>query len=208
MKVVSLPVEQRERFGSCENRRLRKKGRLPVVLYGLGRDPAHLSVEAHSFGLMFRRGQRMFELSAGADTQMCLLKDVQFDALGDNLIHADLFRVDDKHTVEVDASIEFIGQADSPSGAVMDIIRHAVQVRCLPRAIPDQIELSISDLEVGNRITAGDLNLPEGVELVERPEATIVTHHFLHGSAAEGQSTEEIEDGGEEAPTEPAPSEE
>lgn len=196
MKIVTLPVEQREKLGSAESRRLRRSGRLPVNLYGMDRAPANLSVDAHEFDLSFHKGNRMFELSLDNNTQVCLLKDVQFNALGDTILHADLWRIDDSKPVTVRVALEFVGIPTPVSGAVTDYVTRDVQVTCIPRAIPAHIEVNIGDLAVGDRIDAKDLALPEGAELVDAPETCIVSFHYLHGGGDDG-------DGDGEASAEP-----
>ena len=97
MKIVTLPAEKRDTLGSANARRLRRAGRLPVNLYGMGRPTVNFSLDAHAFALGFARGNRMFELEVGDQTQVCLLKDVQYDALGDHSGGVDLLYIDGAH---------------------------------------------------------------------------------------------------------------
>lgn len=192
MKVVTLEVDKREKLGSAESRRLRRAGRIPVNLYGMGREPANFTVDSHGFTQQFENGNRMFELKLGDAVQICMLKDLQYDAMGDDILHADLLRVDDTVPVTANVAIEFSGVPDSPAGATMDYIRHDISVTAIPRSIPEKIEVNVSAIPVGTRMTAKELPLPEGVELAERAEATIVTHHYKHGgntddAAGEGE---------------------
>jgi len=200
MKIVTLPVEPRPTLGSAESRRLRRAGRLPVNLYGMNREPANLSVDRHSFALSFERGNRMFELALNDTTQVCLLKDIQYDALGDTLLHADLWRIDDSMPVTIRVALEFVGVPTPVSGAVTDYVTRDIQINCVPRNIPGHIEVNISKLEVGDRIDAKDLSLPEGASLVGAPETCIVSFHYLHGTGEDGADGAE---GADEAGNEP-----
>lgn len=198
MKIVTLPVEPREKLGSAESRRLRRAGRLPVNLYGMNREAANLSVDRHAFAMSFERGNRMFELTLNDNTQVCLLKDIQYDALGDTILHADLWRIDDTQPVTIRVALEFVGVPNPVAGAVTDYVTRDVQINCVPRAIPAHLEVNISKLEVGDRIDAKDLALPEGATLVDPPETCIVSFHYLHGGGTAGASEGEGEEGSAE----------
>lgn len=198
MKVIQLPVDRRTKTGSAESRRLRRDGRLPVNLYGLGRDPANLTVDAHDFDLKFQKGHRMFELTLDGQAQMCFLKDLGYDHLGTTVLHADLLRVDEKVPVTATVALEFVGNPDTPAGAILDVVRNDIHVTALPKLIPEHIEVHIGDLPVGERITVGDLKFPEGVTAVEDAARTIVTHHYKsagQAQAAEGEGDDEGEEG-------------
>lgn len=201
MKIVNLPVEKREALGSANARRLRRAGRLPVNLYGMGRAATNLTIDAHHFGLVFERGSRMFELQLGDDTQVCLLKDVQYDALGDGLMHADFWRVDDSKPVTINVALEFVGVPEQVSGAVVDYVTREVHISCIPRSIPRHLEVPVAHLHVGHHIQAGELELPEGAELMDPPETTLVSFHFKHGGGAE--DADAVEEGEGDASVEP-----
>lgn len=178
MEVVKLPVEFREKKGSQECKRIRNAGRIPAILYGEGREPRALSLEAHSMELALRRGARMFEFMVGDKTQMCLLKDIGFNAVGDKMVHMDFLRVDDKKPVVVNVGIEFINPPMPVAGALIEFINRDIHVSCLPRAIPSGLTVSIADLAVGGHIEAKDVVLPAGVTLADPPHKTLVSHHY------------------------------
>jgi large subunit ribosomal protein L25 len=180
MEIIKLAVEVREKTGSAESRRLRRSGRLPVVLYGMGRDPSHFSVDAHRFEIEYRKGRRMFELTAGEKTQVSLLKDVGFDFLGDNPVHADFIRIDDSKPVTVTVVLDFIGVPSPVAGAVLDYVNRDIHISCLPRQIPDAVPVHLGHLTVGQHIEAGQITVPPGVTLVDPPGKTIVSYHYKH----------------------------
>ena len=191
MKIVTVPIETREALGSANARRLRRAGRLPVNLYGMDRPASNFTVDTHLFQMEFERGSRMFELQFGDQTQVCLLKDVQYDALGSTLLHADFWRVDDTKPVAVNVALEFVGMPEQMAGAVVDLVAREVRINCVPREIPRQIELNIGDLNVGDRIEAKEIPLPEGAELLDAPETTVVSFHFKHGGGTDEEEGEE-----------------
>jgi large subunit ribosomal protein L25 len=197
MEIVNLPVEVREKTGSAESRRLRRSGRLPVVLYGMDRPTSTFSVDARRFSTEFRRGRRMFELSLGDKTQVSLLKDISFDALGDTAVHADFIRIDDTKPVRVNVAIDFVGVPAPVAGAVVDYVNRDIHVSCLPRAIPEAVTVNLAALTVGQHVEAKDLQLPEGVSLADPPGKTIVSYHYKHveavaAPAAEGVAEPEV----------------
>lgn len=197
MKIVTVPVEKREALGSANARRLRRAGRLPVNLYGMGRPSANYTLDTHTFSMNFERGSRMFELQLGDETQVCLLKEVQYDALGDRLQHADFWRVDDTKPVTINVALEFVGVPEQVSGAVVDYVTREVHISCVPRKIPRHLEINVGDLHVGHHLEAKDIELPEGATLVDPPETTIVSFHYKHGGGAveEGEETAESTEG-------------
>jgi large subunit ribosomal protein L25 len=198
MKIVTLSAEQRDALGSANARRLRRAGRLPVNLYGMGRPTANFSLDAHAFALDFERGSRMFELTVGDQTQVCLLKDIQYDALGDHIQHADFWRVDDDTAVTVNVALEFMGAPAEVAGAVIDYVTREVRISCVPRRIPHHLEIEVAGLQVGEHIEAKDIALPEGTVLVDPPDTTIATFHYKHTPVTEeDEETTEDDDSAE-----------
>jgi large subunit ribosomal protein L25 len=180
MDIVKLPIERRQKTGTAENRRLRRAGRMPGVLYGLGRDSVPFALDERHFLKQFHHGQRTFDLHLDGETQICLLKDVQFNAVGDQIVHVDFLRVDETKTVEVNIALDFVGSPAPVSGAVVEHVRQDVLVTCLPTAIPPRIQVPIGHMEAGDQLSAGQIQLPEGVTLAEDPNFTIVTYHIKH----------------------------
>jgi large subunit ribosomal protein L25 len=194
MQIVQLPVEKREKVGSAESRRLRRDGRLPVSLYGLGRAASCLSIDAHVFRLQFERGNRMFELTMDGKAQMCLVKDIHYSPVGETFLHVDLWRVESTSAIEVTSPLIFVGDPTPVSGATVDYLMHELRVSCLPKDIPKGIEVPVSGLAVGAHISANQVKLPEGLKLAGHGEQTVVSFHY---KAAEQQPATE------EAPAEP-----
>ncbi len=187
-----LKGEVRERLGSRYSKRLRENGRLPIVVYGHGEGPAPISVDAKETIKYIESGERVFTLDLGGKTETVLLRDVQFDYLGDGIIHADLARVDLDETTHANVHVRLKGDA---VGLKSDdtLLMHPVselEVECKLRDLPDEIVVNISELDAGDSITAGDVELPSGVTLLSDPDdvlATIVT------SQGEAESAEESE---------------
>lgn len=162
MREITLSFEPRSGIGTAVSRRLRKAGKVPCVLYGGGKDPVHLVVSAHSLDRVLHGGVRIVEMQIGTDHQVGLIKELQYDALGSNIVHADFLRVDRDTPVHVYVPIRYIGVAPAQSGSVVEKILEDVQVEVLPLRIPKEFTVNLSALGVGHHITIADLGLPEG----------------------------------------------
>ena len=170
-----LQVEKRERVGSSATQKLRRDGRVPAVLYGHGEANAHLSIPEQQVQTLIRHHSKTVEL-AGAVKDTALVSDVQWDPLGIEVLHLDLIRVNLKELVEVTVPIDVHGEpAGTREGGVLLTNLHEVDIRCPAGSIPDNIGLNVSELQLGGHMTAGDLEMPEGVELVTSAD-TMVAH--------------------------------
>jgi len=196
-KTLALEAELRERIGSKAATAVRKQGRIPCIVYGHKKDPVAITVNAHDFLEGIHHGHRLMDITIGGDTQKMLIKDLQFDHLGRNVIHVDLMRVDVTEMITVDVAVEIKGVAKGVSdGGVVESHTDHLEVECLAISIPDKIPVVIKDLGVGESIKAGDIKLPDGVKLVSSPETIVVSCHVV----AEAKTTEQLE---AEAPAAP-----
>lgn len=202
MKVSKLKSEPREGRGTSAARRVRRQGRVPAVVYGEGAPAEHIAVDAHDFRIAVDHGARVVDLDAGAaEPERVLLVDVQYDALGLDLLHADFQRLRPDHEIHLRVPIEFQGTPKGlAEGGVLTVLRDTIEVRCLPRDIPESVPLEVGGLELGDSVVAGGLTLPEGVTLAEEADETIVSvavPRAVKAEAAEGAEGEAAE--GEEA---------
>ncbi|MEM8666792.1 MAG: 50S ribosomal protein L25 [Planctomycetota bacterium] len=202
-----LEVQKREETGSKASRLLRRSGRVPAVLYGHGEENEHLSASVTQVESLIRHHSKTIELS-GDIKDTALVSDVQWDPLGIEVLHLDLIRVNLKEQVEVTVPIQVYGDAAGVrSGGVLIENSHEVDVRCPAGSIPEFLRLNVSELEMGGHITAAELELPEGVELVTTADTTIVHIEQPKGEveAAEGEAGAEpevISKGGEKSENE------
>ncbi len=187
-------VEKRQQTGSRASRSLRRSGRVPAVLYGHGEQNEHLSVPATQVEALIRHHSKTVEL-AGAIKDTALVSNVQW-------LHLDLIRVNLKELVEVTVPIQTFGEAvGTRQGGLLIENVHSVEVRCPAGSIPDSVRLNVANLELGGHLSAGDLELPEGVELVT-PADTTVAHieepkEQAEVTAVEGGEPEVIAKGGD-----------
>jgi large subunit ribosomal protein L25 len=190
-EVPTIQASTRERVGSRYSKRLRSAGRLPAVIYGHGSEPLAIHVDEHTTLGALKKGLHVLNLEIeGKGTETCLVKDLQFGFLGDNVIHMDLARVNLEEEVEVTVSIEFFGEpaAAKKSGVVVVHELSDLSVRCKVRDIPDHVRVDLTTMS-GETFTASDASFPAGVTLVGDPHAVIARLQILKGddgAAAEG----------------------
>lgn len=175
-KTPTLQAKNRERIGSRYAKRVREGGGLPAVLYGHKQDPRSITLDAKEARRVFESGERVYTLSIeGGKSETALLKDVQFDYLGTNIIHADFERVDLNEEVEVHVSIHLVGEAVGlkTAGAILLHPVNEITVRCKVKDIRDHIDLDISGLDAGKSIHAREITLPAGFALDSDGDAVV-----------------------------------
>jgi len=166
-KAPLIAAQPREKIGTRYCRRYREKGLLPAVIYGHGAEPTPICVGMRDAIMHINKGEKVFRLDfPGAkhkdEMQMVLLKDLQFDYLGTNIVHADFERVSLTDRVRTRIPIHFVGEAKGlkTAGAILMHPTNEVEVETTVVELPDFIEISVADLDVGHAITAADIQLP------------------------------------------------
>jgi large subunit ribosomal protein L25 len=164
----------RERLGTRYTRRLRAQGLLPVVIYGHGEKPVSAAVNAKEMLGHLHRGSHVITVALGGASQTCLVKDLQFGYLGDNVIHVDLARVNLDEIVRVNVRIEFFGEcaAAKKPGAVLTHDMAELAINCKVRDIPESVRADLSAMQ-GEMLSASDLKLPAGITLAIDPHAPV-----------------------------------
>ena len=194
-EIPRIIVEQREHVGSRYAARLRTAGRLPAVIYGHKQDPVHVSADAKEVSDLLHIKAQVFEVVLGDKTESCLVKDIQWDHLGTDIIHLDLARVDLSETVTVEVELDLFGEAVGlkAPGTVLDHPYTTIEVSCRVSDIPELIRADVSLLEVGDTITVADLELPADVTSTMDAETVVAAVRQL--SIAEEEEEEVVEEG-------------
>ncbi len=158
-----LEVEPRTALGKLNNRRLRRSGKLPAVLYGHGQEVVNLTVNADQLEGSLRHGAHLVDLKGAADGQ-ALLQNVQWDTFQMSVLHVDLLRVDASDRVKVEIPLLLRGEAPGVGeGGVVEHLHHTVEIETNALAIPDNLHVSIKELHIGSSLKAADIeDLPEG----------------------------------------------
>jgi large subunit ribosomal protein L25 len=176
MSMSKLDVQARSEHGSGAMKRLRAEGFVPSVLYGLQREPRLLKVRSHDLDGVLREGNRMVELKMDDQVQSALLKDLQFDSLGDHVLHVDFVRVDMAETLRIHVPLHCTGTAKGQAaGGLLEHRFSELEVECLPGNIPESIEISVRDLDVGQSIHVRELALPDGVTCPLDPDTVLAS---------------------------------
>lgn len=175
MAQTRIPAETRTEFGKGAARRTRRAGKIPAVLYGHGTDPVHLSLPSLEFAAVVREQGRnaVLELDVtGSKPQLALTKTVVVHPLRPYVEHVDLLVIRRGEKVEVELDVHVTGDAAPGSLVTQDM--NTVMVEADALKIPESIEVSLEDAEIGTQYFAKDLRLPDGVELRSDEEALVV----------------------------------
>lgn len=205
----TLNVKRRDGFGTRKSRKLRDSGVVPGVLYGHGGEVVPLAIENDQLSAAVRHGSRLVSLE-GAVTEKALIRDLQYDVFGLEVLHVDFARVSEHERIEVTVPLELRGEAPGiKAGGVVSHLMHQIEIECLAMAIPEKLAISVNHLELNQSLTVKDLVVPEGVKVLADEDAVIVEckepkEVVEEAPAAEGAEPELIgrkaeEEEGEEA---------
>ena len=190
-ETPTLAAERRERLGSKYSQRLRKAGRMPAVVYGHGAEPVSISVDAKETLTHLHHGIHVFNLAIeGAGEETCLVKDLQFGYLGDNVIHIDFTRVTLDEKVKLNVTIDVHGapKAGAKPGHIVVHDLAELEIECAVRNIPEAIRVDLDGFD--EIVHVSDLPMPEGV-VATTPGDTLVLHvQAPKGGAGAGEGEE------------------
>ncbi|HEX4492910.1 MAG TPA: 50S ribosomal protein L25 [Acidimicrobiia bacterium] len=208
MPDATLIAQKRTETGSAVARRLRRDGRVPAVVYGLGGDTASVTVPAHELDLLLRSasgGNTLITLKSDEGDQLALARQIHRHPVRGTLMHVDFIRVRADQTIEAEVSIQFVGEAEGVrEGGLLEQSLFSLTVEALPGDIPNAIEHDVTALVIGDSIHVSDLSVPSGVTVVTDPETTV--GHIsqprvaeeetpTEGEAAEGEGAEGAAEG-------------
>lgn len=201
MHIETIKGEPRETGGKNANRRLRKRGLIPAVVYGHGEANKMIALSLHDLELAIQHTTHVIKVDIADNTDQYLLKGVQFDHLQKTPIHVDLMRVKKDDRVHVKIGLEFKGEPHGihEGGELVHIITD-LDVECPLLAIPDMIKVKIDHLGVGQAMHVREIELPEGMTARHDPEDVVVTVRPKRGRS----DIADLEEGAEgESPAEP-----
>ena len=207
--ALNLPAEMRERAGKGASRALRREGRVPAVIYGGNEEPTPIHVEEKLLVRQLGTGHFMNSivmLEVNGKTIRTLPKDVALHPVSDRPLHADFLRLAKDAKSEVAVPVVFINEEASPGlkkGAVLNMVRHELQLLCDADKIPSEVEIDVTGLEVGDSIHISSVTLPAGSEsaITDRDFtiATVVAPSALKRATNEANAAEGgAEEAGEE----------
>ena len=180
MKQNTLSAENRTEAGRGPSRRLRAAGKIPAVIYGVS-GTRSLSIDGSGFRALWTKLRGISALievaEEGRESVQSLIEEIQRDPITDEVLHIDFKEISADVELQTSIGVRIIGEAAGvkSEGAFLEVLSHEVEVRCLPKNLPELIIVDVSELEVGDAIHIGDLKSIEGVLFTEDREKMIVS---------------------------------
>lgn len=203
--IHTLSAETKERAGKGAARAARRAGRIPGVIYGAKQPPLMITLNPQEMSREIRGGgffTTLFDVKVNGASERVLARDLQLHPVSDRPLHVDFLRVSSTTVVEVEVPCHFRHEEESPGikrGGVLNIVRHTLELTCRADAIPNEIVIDLTGLDIGDSVHISQIHLPDGVK------STITDRDFTVASIAapsvvRDEAAEEAE--GEEKPEE------
>jgi len=174
--ALTLKGRQRQKTGSNAARNLRKAGLMPAIIYGHKKKVVSISLNRHDFVEGLHHGARLMSIELDGRNETVFVRDVQYDYLGSDIIHADLVRVDVTEKITVDVRLEIKGTpVGAEEGGIVETHTDHLEIECKVTEVPESLIVSVKELGIGDALHAKDVSLPEGSTLVSDPELLLVT---------------------------------
>ena len=181
MITVELEVFKRESLGKQANKKYRKDGFVPAVIYGKNKENLNILIDPIKL-------KKLLKNEAGENTiiemkldksdlkKNVLLKDAHLDTLTSDPLHLDFYEITDGVDVKVSSPLLFEGKPEGvKNGGVIQTLSNEIKIKCLPTNIPNVIEINISDLNIGDTLRVNDIKPMDGIEILSNPESTIIS---------------------------------
>ena len=181
MITVELEVFKRESLGKQANKKYRKDGFVPDVIYGKNKENLNILIDPIKL-------KKILKNEAGENTiiemkldksdlkKNVLLKDAHLDTLTSDPLHLDFYEITDGVDVKVSSPLLFEGKPEGvKNGGVIQTLSNEIKIKCLPTNIPNVIEINISDLNIGDTLRVKDIKPMDGIEILSNPESTIIS---------------------------------
>jgi large subunit ribosomal protein L25 len=179
MEQLTLAVETRESLGKGAARKIRAAGKLPGVLYGLGKNAAITLEPKLVHRLLMEEGGQNKVLNlqgTGLEGRHALVRDYQVDPVSRKLLHVDLLEIDVTAKINVTVALNFVGKSVGVAdGGVLNVVNRNIEIKCLPTSIPKHIDIDVTALTIGDSIHLDSVTLPEGIEKANQSNPTLVT---------------------------------
>ena len=204
MEQIDLKAQVRKTIGKGPARTLRREGRIPAVLYGPKTDSMMLSIDFKEFDQIVKKaniGSVLLNLqiqNGQTLTRSAMIRELQTNPVTGAFLHVDFYEIDMQRKIKVSVPVVTRGKsAGVEEGGLVQIVRRELEVFCLPTAIPEAIEVDISDLTIGDSIHVQEIPLPGDIELPADVDFTVIT--VLAPKVEEVIEEEELEEGEEAA---------
>jgi large subunit ribosomal protein L25 len=195
-KAHILKAEARTSIGTGPTRELRRRNMVPAIIYGADKEQVMLAIPSKELNMEYQKNgflSHMFDLEIDKKKHRALPKEIQLHPVTDEILHIDFVHVDEKQEMKASVILHFINESKCAAikqGGRFNAIRHSLEIHCLPKNIPENIEIDIAELSIGQSIHVKDLTLPKGVATKIDPNTTIATLVAGRTSTAETTDTD------------------
>ena len=186
----TLKAAKREKVGTRNAKKLRAEGRIPANIQGEGKDHIDFSIAMDEFLATRRHHVHLYDIDIEGNLESALVRELQYDAFGDNIIHVEFKRVVRGQKTDAEVPVEFVGH---PKSGVINHVLTTIHISCLPSQIPDGVEVRVDELGEGDSIHASDIELPEGMDLITPGEELVAT---ISGASVEAPEPSEDDEEG------------
>lgn len=199
----ALTAEVRERAGKGIARALRREDKIPAVIYGGKKEPAPIAISAHDMTIEYNKGgimTKICKVNLAGKEELVLARDVQVHPVSDKVLHVDFLRVTDKTKIVVSVPVAFINEEECPGiqqKAVLNMVRHTIDLLVSAKNIPSQIEVDMTGLELGETARYSNAVMPEGAEFADTERDYTIVTLVASRAAASAAGSEEGEEGEE-----------
>jgi large subunit ribosomal protein L25 len=212
---VAIEAEARPRAGKGAARATRRAGRVPAVIYGAKQAPTLISLEPKAVLKELHRGgwqSRLYEINLGGELTRALIRDVQYHPVTDQPEHVDFQRLASGELIRVSVPVHFDNEAASPGlkrGAVLNVVRHTVEVNADPDSIPERFDADLAGLDFNDTVRWSNLRGTEGTRPVIADRDFVIATvsppaKIVDAAPAEGAAAPVAPAGGAKAPAKPA----
>jgi large subunit ribosomal protein L25 len=190
-------MTKRDKLGTRPSRQLRSGGKVPAIIYGHGEGNVPVVLDEREIRLAIRHGERLLKADLDGEEKNLLIREVQYDYLGIAIVHVDLtpVRLDERVVVTVPIVLRGIPVGVSQESGALTQSLAQVKVECLVTAIPEELRVSVANLHANEQLRVADLQLPEGLKVLEDPDhvvasITVLAEEVAAPAAAEAAPAE------------------
>jgi len=173
---LELDAALREENGNVSVSQLREEGLVPGVLYGRERETVSIKADAKEVATILG-GNAIIDLTLDDDTtQPVMVKEVQKDVITRDLLHIDLYQIDLDQKITIEVPVTVVGQPEGvKEGGLLNHILREIEIECLPTDIPKSIDVNVEELEIGDSVSVGEIDVTEEIEITVDETETVAT---------------------------------
>lgn len=182
MSEFEVVAELRKETGTAPSRRYRRQGKIPAVLYGADKEPTPLLVDANTIGKQLAHEaffSHILNVKVDGEDTQAVLRSLQRDPASSKVTHVDFFRVSATEEIQMNVPLHFINEEQCPGKKAGGIVSHLmvdVEISCLPKDLPEYIEVDIVNLDIGDSLHLSEIKMPPGVTLASAIEDAAHDH--------------------------------